>query len=302
MLKIVVFDIGWGGEVVADYLASELGTVEIIRATSWRGRLYEIRDEEVLYREIEMHLREYIGKVDLIVFGGYVTSLTLGFLKVTYPQQKFVGLSINYHKVLKSRNRLGHVILLMNDLLVRKPIFEEIRQELSESTIVVPDCSGWEELIDIGEMSTDVLRSELQSYFALTLPSAPKKDAHTAKISSVSSPLREQIIAFLASGCGANQQQKYALASDMPSPKALVPAYQQVCHQSSGIARVDNENESLIRPDAILLLNTHFWDIKDEISEVFGAGVSVMDFRNLLLHDVCRALELRGVHGERSKW
>lgn len=57
----------------------------------------------------------------------------------------------------------------------------------------------------------------------------------------------------------------------------------------------------LFRPDVILLLNTHFWSIRSELEELFGYRVRVLDFRQKLLHDTCRALELRGVHGDRSK-
>lgn len=304
MLKIVVFDIGWGGEFVADYLAAELGTVEIIRATSWQSQLYDIQDEALLYNEMQAYLHEYIGKVDLIVLGGYVVSLALDFLQKTYPQQKFIGMSINYYRVLQSRYNIDRVVLLMNDLLVRRPIFEEIRQGLPESTVIVPDCSGWEELVDIDEMSVDVLRFELRNYFALTPPGISKTDhcLSKAKTIPISSPLREQIINFLASSCRADVRQSYALAGGLPDMENTISPSQSSYRQPATRIAQSSNDDALIRPDVVLLLNTHFWGIKEELSEVFGASVNVMDFRNLLLHDVCRALELRGVHGERSKW
>ena len=41
MLKIVVFDGGWGGELVADYLAEELQTIEIERVIDWKHAPYD---------------------------------------------------------------------------------------------------------------------------------------------------------------------------------------------------------------------------------------------------------------------
>ena len=304
MLKIVVFDIGWGGEFVADYLAAELGTVEIIRATSWQSQLYDIQDETLLYNEVRASLHEYIGKVDLIVLGGYVVSLALDFLQKTYPQQKFIGMSINYYRVLQSRYNINRVVLLMNDLLVRRPIFEEIRQGLPESTVIVPDCSGWEELVDVDEMSVDVLRYELKNYFALTSPNIPKTDhcLSKAKPIPISSPLREQVINFLANSCRTDVRRSYALTGGFSNMDNTTLPGQSICRQPTARIAQSSDDDTLIRPDVVLLLNTHFWGIKEELSEVFGISVNVMDFRNLLLHDVCRALELRGVHGERSKW
>lgn len=56
-----------------------------------------------------------------------------------------------------------------------------------------------------------------------------------------------------------------------------------------------------LKPDVVLLLNTHFWEVKAELEEIFGWRVRVLDFREKLLHDVCAALKLRGVHGGRAK-
>lgn len=36
MLKIVVFDSGYGGELLADYLEDALPVIDIVRAIDWR--------------------------------------------------------------------------------------------------------------------------------------------------------------------------------------------------------------------------------------------------------------------------
>lgn len=61
------------------------------------------------------------------------------------------------------------------------------------------------------------------------------------------------------------------------------------------------EDLQRFRTDVVLLLDTHFWDIKTELEHLFGYGTRVLDFRQKLLHDVCRELGLRGVDGRPSK-
>ena len=116
MLKIVVFDSGWGGELVADFLMRELTTVEVVRAIDWVGAPYCGKSVEGIYELVDVNLQRFIGNVDLIVLGGYAASLALGYLREKYPQQKFVGMSINYDMVLRSRNFPGQVVLLMDRL------------------------------------------------------------------------------------------------------------------------------------------------------------------------------------------
>ena len=81
MLKIVVFDGGWGGELVADYLAEELQTIEIERVIDWKHAPYDNKTISEIESLSEDCLRPYVGKVDLIVLGGYATSLALEFLE-----------------------------------------------------------------------------------------------------------------------------------------------------------------------------------------------------------------------------
>lgn len=242
MLKVVVFDSGWGGEVVANYLENELQVVEIIRAIDWKNIPYERLTLAEIRHHAEIMLRKYIGKVDLIVFGGYITTLAaLNYFEQRYPLQKFVGLGVNYYRILKSRHFPEHVTVMMDNLLLGGDICKELRRNLPNSTIIVPDCSGWEMMTNAGELSQHILRSELEPYFLLyngRTGTRPRKPWNTA---------------------------------------------------------------GQIKSDVVLLLNTHYWEVKQEIEQLFGYSVRVMDFREKLLHDVCFALGLLGVDGRRSK-
>lgn len=246
MLKVVVFDSGCGGDIVADYLADELGIVEIVRATSVNLSLEDGSLSDIC-RFSKACLRTYAGKVDLIVLGGYVVSLALEFLRREYPDQKFVSVGINYYRILHSRAFPDQVAIMADKALFEAVVRKEVCQELPYSTLILPDCSGWDNLIDEGRMSTEVLRSDLGPYFAL------RPD------------LRHSLL---------------------PPPGAP--------HSAPG-------EPELFKPDVVLLLNTHFWLIKPNLEELFGYRVRVLDFRQKLLHDTCRALGLLGVDGCRSK-
>lgn len=247
MLKVVVFDSGYGGDVVADYLSRELGVIEVVRVTEIDLSLENGSLSEIC-RFSKAHLCSYAGKVDLIVLGGYVVSLALEFLKTEYPQQKFVSVGINYYRILNSRVFPDQIAIMADKALFEVVVRQEVCQELPYSTIILPDCSGWDHLINEGQMSTEILRADLEPHFLLRpncnrclLPSSPIKPAK-------------------------------------PPDKT-----------------------TLLKPDVVILLNTHFWSIKSEFEELFGFRVRVIDFRQKLLHDTCRALNLLGVDGCRSK-
>lgn len=264
MLKIVVFDGGWGGEIVANYLANELKIVEIIRVIDWRHAPYEDKTLTQVCHYAEDSLREYFGKVDLIVLGGYMSSYAIGYLQRRYCRQKFVGMSINYYRILKSRLYPSDITVMMNNSLIDTPICDTMREKLPFSTLVVPDCSGWETLINDGVISEGRIRSDLEDYFEL----APKK---TYRKQDRDTSILSRII-----------QEKYGLKTDARVPPT-------------------SPDTPLIHSDVVLLLNTNFWEIRGDLERIFGYNVRVLDFRQKLLHDVCAALNLLGVDGERSK-
>lgn len=288
MLKIVVFDGGWGGELVADYLAEELQTIEIERVIDWKHAPYDNKTISEIESLSEDCLRPYVGKVDLIVLGGYATSLALEFLERQYPMQKFIGMGINYYRILKSRNYPSQVAVFVDSVLIESDLCQEMRQKLPFSTIITPDCSGWEDLINIGGMSKEALRLELCDHFHLrtaktkSLPIKRKttRGRPSREVSSRSTlPLLESIRQPEVEG---NEDSLPLLTQESPD---------QPFHPT----------KKRLLPDVILLLNTHFWELRADFEELFGYGVRVLDFRQKLLHDTCSALSLRGVDGCRSK-
>lgn len=283
MLRIVVFDGGWGGQIVANYLSSELATVEVDTIIDWQCVPYEGKDPRLLLTRAKELISTEIGNADLIVLGGYIVSLLIKDLRAAYPEQNFVGMGINFYRILKTRCLPECVTIMGDDILQKSTILKRLQRNLPDSTLVFPDCSGWEQLIDMGEMSTDILRYELGDYFELCPPPKPARPSVSTTHPLANQPTKNLSCSAIANFISAPNESFRPEIIFTPRRVPLDP------------------NRELIRPDIILLLNTHYWDIKPEIEEIFGFRTIVMDFRRKLLHDVCVALGLLGTDGNRSK-
>lgn len=157
MLKVVVFDSGWGGELFADYVEEEVPILEVIREIDWRNAPYSARSEEEIFTLTETAVRKYIGRVDVIVIAAYLmTAVTLEKLRRKYPEQKFLGFNLRL-----SKNVGRKVIILAPAALVRTKSFAELSKSSVEQEICWAPCDGWEQLIDDGEMKQEILEETL---------------------------------------------------------------------------------------------------------------------------------------------
>ena len=95
MLKVVVFDSGYGGELFADLLEREMPVLEVIRVIAWRDARALSQHARSARRVAEAVLEPYLGQVDLIIFANHLLSFTsLRYFRRRYPDQKFLGLSL----------------------------------------------------------------------------------------------------------------------------------------------------------------------------------------------------------------
>lgn len=294
MLKIVVFDGGWGGELVADYLEYELGVVEVVRVIDWQNAPYDRLDLAEMQRLVERHLRRYIGHVDVIVLGGFVVSECLEYLRGRHPEQCFVGMEIDFRQITRTRVPPEDLMVLMDDGACRERLCQELQRKLPYASLILPDCSGWARMIDQNKFSYGQLRSELAWDFRLS----------EAKPKASRNPQRPLFNGFDVS--------KMAVREAMKSGHKRAIAQAVMNFEQLALERAEQEEriaaaqmpatlEGELKPDVILLLNTHFWEIKPDLERLFGWNVRILDFRRLLMRRVCLALGLRGVDGQRSK-
>ncbi len=334
MLKVVVFDGGCGGETVANFLQSELSVVDAITVIDWQHAPYNALALPEVCRLVDRELKEYIGKVDLIVLGGYTVTQALEFLRQKHPRQKFIGLGVSYQQILKSRNYPERVTVVMNENLYGTNFLTELRENLPFSKIILPDCSDWEELSNLGRLSQPVLYDDLVDYFALgggplainlsgdskgstkTLLETvrERKNLGDARLSANNIDKRKirGTKSLLETVCSQKAQdgESKSLLEAMREHKVKGVDVQSSCRAAYGrktevvtdeiVAPRESRAPAgykLIKSDVVLLLNTNYWDLKETFENLFGYSTRVMDFRQKLLHDVCAALGLLGVDG-----
>ena len=169
MLKIAVFDSGWGGELVADAIEEELSVVEVIRVIDWRNAPYADKPLAEVRGCTEVALEPYIGRVEVIVLASYEASLALDYLRERYPEQKFVGFRLNLNKLVKYPAEIGKVLVLSNPR-----VYQACREELArtetpdglraEAVIGDTERGDWMGLIDEGEMTRAILKRTLTEH------------------------------------------------------------------------------------------------------------------------------------------
>lgn len=163
MLKVVVFDSGWGGEMFADYLEQELKVVEVVRVIDWRQGAYANYTQTEICEMTEKALENYFGRVEVIVLASYVVTVAgMEWLKKRHPEQKFVGFDLELSKYLKRIKERRRVMLLTTELVRKSLGYAREKKRLEEKfELLEPRCEQWVKQVDDGEMTEAVARKEL---------------------------------------------------------------------------------------------------------------------------------------------
>lgn len=158
MLKIVVFDSGWGGECFANYLEDELPIVEVIRVIDWRHAPYNRLEAEKVLECTEKALLPYIGTVDVIILASYEATISsLEYLKKKYPKQKFLGADL---EILNEDN--GTKFLILTTSFVKNSKFYALKKaDLPEKNFDELVCDDWPQLIDDGELTKEMMKQKM---------------------------------------------------------------------------------------------------------------------------------------------
>ena len=155
MLKVVVFDSGYGGELFADYLEEELPLVDIVRVIDWRNADKMQHNARLTRRLAEEALKPYIGKADAIVFANYLLSVTsLKYFRRKYKNQCFVGLKLNHPANFRYRT-----VIFTTKAVARTFKYKLFAHQIKARTLVLDD---WPILIDDGELGHGKIRRDLK--------------------------------------------------------------------------------------------------------------------------------------------
>ena len=165
MLKVAVFDTGWGGDLVAEYLDENVGVIEVKRVIDWRhAQQYLCSSRHEICRMVELALQEQIGKVDVIVLASFMASCAIGYLRRHYPGQKFIQMEWPH---LNGQKLRGHKIMVLACEQTRRSVaYRCWKQNLKRVKVIEPSCDHWLAWIDEGTFSRQRLRQELREYLS----------------------------------------------------------------------------------------------------------------------------------------
>ena len=160
MLKVVVFDSGFGGELLADYLEEELPLVEVIRVIDWRNASTILTSPKQARKAAETALRPYVDHVDLIIFANYLISITsLKYFRQKYKSQKFAGFRLKNEQIIYNKP----TVIFTTKAVSRTINFFKFAHSIKAKIITLDD---WPNLIDDGELTIDKIKSDLKDILA----------------------------------------------------------------------------------------------------------------------------------------
>ncbi|MDO4742030.1 MAG: hypothetical protein Q4A79_01485 [Candidatus Saccharibacteria bacterium] len=158
MLKIAVYDSGFGGELFADFLKEELDVAEVVRVIDWRNADQILGNRRSARKAAETAIRPYIGRVDLIVFANHLlTSTSLKYFKHKYKTQKFSGFELTSPDTF-----IGHpTFILATKAVTRTFYYRNFVSKLKRkvATIILDD---WPAKIDDGELSLEEIQEKIK--------------------------------------------------------------------------------------------------------------------------------------------
>ncbi|MBO7718093.1 hypothetical protein J6S37_01190 [Candidatus Saccharibacteria bacterium] len=160
MLKVAVFDGGYGGEFLADRIKEELPVLEVIRIIDWRNANDLLTSPKKARKIAEAALRPYLGRVDLIIFANYLLTITsLKYFEKKYKNQRFLGLSLERPSTFIKRD-----ILILTTKAVTKTLgYHNFILGLRRKTKTLA-LDAWPEKIDDGILTEQEIKETLRSF------------------------------------------------------------------------------------------------------------------------------------------
>lgn len=158
MLKVVVFDGGYGGEFFADQLEEQLPILEVVRVIDWRNADKLLSSPRSARKVAKKALRAYIGKVDLIIFANHLLAISsLRHFRRKYKNQKFLGLGLKQPDTFVKRD----ILILTTKAVARTINYQNFLFHIKRKskTLTLDD---WPLEIDNGDLTENKIRSTLK--------------------------------------------------------------------------------------------------------------------------------------------
>lgn len=163
MLKIAVFDSGWGGELCADFLEEELPVAQIIRLIDWRNFPYTGKSENEIISLTERAISRCINKVDIIVLASNISTLcALDYLKDKYPNQKFIGVPSILERAY-IRNHEKSLVLSTTAIFCHPYYRKSTNSRRQNNNYTLVSCDNWLKPIENGDFNKKLIIDKIQS-------------------------------------------------------------------------------------------------------------------------------------------
>lgn len=161
----MVFDYGYGGELLADQIEEQMPIIQVLRVIDWRhAKEYESNSHQAR-RCAKNVLRPYIGRVDLIIIANHFVSVTsLKYFQRKYKNQKFIGLRLAQ---LDSKTERDIIILTTKAMYKTINYHNYIFRLKRKTKTLILD--SWTAKIDEGELDND----DIKMAFAKIPPISP---------------------------------------------------------------------------------------------------------------------------------
>lgn len=187
MLKVVVFDSGFGGELFADHLEEELPVINVIRVIDWRNSDKLLHSRNTARKVAEAALRPYLNKVDLIIFANHLLSLTsLKYFKRKYKKQKFIGFNLKEPDTFIKRETM----ILATKAITKTINYHNFLFRLRRKTKTYA-LDEWVTKIDDGELTFSEIEHTLKIYYEKNNTSPKEIILACAQFNDIKDELKE---------------------------------------------------------------------------------------------------------------
>ena len=227
-------------------------------------------------------------------------------MRQRHPEQNLVALGINRRLLRQRCIRDGAAALLAGAEVGEDERLMDLKRDLPKLTWLLPDGRSWGTLIDRDLMTMEILWRDLARDFKLETQTEAVRGG--ARLETLS---RSRTRLTLAQTITIEKHRVKLVATvakiaQFEVAQARERAWQLAKRGERRAMMVwpgEDADELVmpLKPAVVVLLDPRLWLWKEEIGQIFGWQVQVLDFRKKLLRDTCMALGLLGVDGERSK-
>ena len=164
-MKLGVFDSGIGGEAVAASLKLEFPNAEIVTANDRGNVPYGSKPAELVKQLTDTAIQPLLSSgCDIIILAcNTATAVAIEFLRVKYPNQKFIGLEPMI-KTAASLTRSGTVAICATPATLASDRYAKLKNKFAGSTAILePDCSSWAFMIEHNQINHGEIKSVINS-------------------------------------------------------------------------------------------------------------------------------------------